>query len=1205
VDKHISDSLFSALFESTGDPIWAVNLEHRLTAFNNSFQHTLVANFGLLPKLGMAPMELWPQTGISPFAAYYERAFSSGSFSVEYPLLNGTTFEIFFTPMVSEGVVSGISAFGRDITARKQAAQGFIEKERIFHQFFEANSAVILLIEPVGGVIVDANPAAVAFYGYSHQQLLAMNIRQINTLPPEETHANWEQALRKHKSTFFFTHRLASGQVRSVEVHASPVTIAGVPMLFSVIYDMSERDRAIQQLADLANQFQQFFLANSSVVLLLDPSNGVIVDANRAATEYFGYSRKQMTGMELSRINPRSHEVILADLERAAQKESNHLFLQQRLASGEVRDVEVHSSLVAMNDKPMLFSILHDITERNRVTTELAASEAQFRRFFEENSTVMLLVDPTSREIVQANKAAAAFYGYSPEQLVGKPIGEINGLDLLETQRDARLIVDAKVNTFPRRHRLASGEVRDVVAHTTSILLDGRPMILSIIHDETERQQAERALHDSEERYRATFEQASVGILHTGFDGAFLRCNQRLADMVGYSVEEVTALSIQQLTHPDDLSTSMDLLPRTKAAPVTMEKRYIRKDGSITWVRLSSSLQSDSEGRPLHLITLVQDINELKAAQQRLDVSMKALEASEARYRAAFQTSETRYRAAFNMNLDPTGISRLDNGTFVEVNPAFLQLFGYTLEETIGHTSLELQIFFDPGARERLADLLRSGSPVRDYDLRLRKKCGEIFPALISASAIELDGVPMILLSARDVSAVRAAEVTIRDLAFYDSLTRLPNRRLFLERLEHSLLSGRGGMQKALLLVDLDNFTVLNDTMGHGMGDLVLKETATRLAACAQPADTLARIGGDEFAIILEDLSKDALEAAAQARVFADKILAAMSNRSWFEGYEWSGTASIGVSVYGHGGDNVFEILKQAEIAGQEAKLHGRNAVHYYAPALHAAVQARVDLEKELQHAIERNEFQLYYQPQVMGRKVIGVESLIRWNHPTRGIVMPGEFISLSEQTGQILPMSAWGLQTACAQLAAWAGRKDRSEIAIAANISALHMRQPDFVSQVMDILNRTGANPKSLRLELTESMLVDNIEDTIAKMNQLRSYGVRFALDDFGTGYSSLVYLKRLPLDRLKIDRGFVKDIPEDEASGAIASTIVSLGTALGMSVIAEGVETEEQRCFLARLGCHRFQGYLFSRPLPIDKLELFIENFGKAPVPISEMAS
>jgi diguanylate cyclase (GGDEF)-like protein/PAS domain S-box-containing protein len=556
--------------------------------------------------------------------------------------------------------------------------------------------------------------------------------------------------------------------------------------------------------------------------------------------------------------------------------------------------------------------------------------------------------------------------------------------------------------------------------------------------------------------------------------------------------------------------------------------------------------------------------------------------------------SEVHYRTIFQTSLDCISITRLSDGKIIDVNNTFLDVMGYKLEEVVGRTSLELNIWADPKDRQNMVEVTRQCSSFRDSTVQFRKGSGEIFWVLQSASVIEIQGDSCLLGVFRDISGVKAAENEIRDLAFYDPLTHLPNRRLLMDRLRQTLVAGtRSNRNKALLLVGLDNFKTLNDALGHQTGDLLLQEVVRRLISCVRETDTVARLGGDEFVMILEDLSETPEDAAALSKTVGEKILAAIGKPFLLDGHNCLSTSSIGITVFGNGRESAQQVLQQADIAMHQAKAAGRNTICFFAPALQTAVNTRAQLEDDIRQAIETRQFELYYQPQVERGHLIGAEALLRWNHPTRGLLAPAEFIALAESTGLILPLGDWVLETACQQIAAWANHKETAEISVAVNISGLQLRQPDFVEAVLAVLDRTGANPHKLDLELTESMLVENVEDVVGKMTKLKSHGVRFSVDDFGTGYSSLAYLKRLPLDQLKIDRSFVRDILIDGCSGTIAQTIISLGRAMGLSVIAEGVEIEEQRDFLARLGCKAFQGYLCSRPLPLENFMLLALRF------------
>ncbi len=559
---------------------------------------------------------------------------------------------------------------------------------------------------------------------------------------------------------------------------------------------------------------------------------------------------------------------------------------------------------------------------------------------------------------------------------------------------------------------------------------------------------------------------------------------------------------------------------------------------------------------------------------------------------ARAQQSEARFRSLTDLSSDWYW-EQDENLRFVRIDRNALATEILPTESNIGKTRWEIGamgVSEADWAAHRAA--LQAHETFSDFEMQRLRKDGTVMWVSISGTPIfdERGVFKGYRGTGRDISARKQAEAEIERLAFYDALTALPNRRLLLDRLTKAVASSTRLLRHgALLFIDLDNFKVLNDTLGHHMGDELLKQVAKRLLHCVRSCDTVARLGGDEFVVMLEDLDEDAALAANQTELVGRKILASLNLHYVMGGQEYHSSPSIGVTLFFKDEHSVDELLQRADLAMYQSKAAGRNTVRFFDPTMQAAASERASLEADMRLALLRQEFALHYQPVVNEHGYMtGVEALLRWHHPKRGLVSPVKFIPVAEQTGLILPLGQWVLEAACKQMVAWAGNAKTQALSMAVNVSARQFRHPDFASQLLLLLKSTGANPHRLKLELTESLLLSDIEDAIAKMGQLRAIGVGFALDDFGTGYSSLSYLKLLPLDQLKIDQSFVRDVLLDPNDAAIARTILNLAESLELGVVAEGVENEGQRDCLLRMGCKAFQGYYFGKPVPVDQLQM-----------------
>ena len=607
-------------------------------------------------------------------------------------------------------------------------------------------------------------------------------------------------------------------------------------------------------------------------------------------------------------------------------------------------------------------------------------------------------------------------------------------------------------------------------------------------------------------------------------------------------------------------------------------------------------------GAAVMSLSMADDFRRQLASANALTDALARKDAERARSEAALQESERRFRSMIEWAPEPIIVHRADRLLYVN-SAAVATLGAASAQELMARAVRDL---VHPDSMTELMSRTWSGlalgvsSPM--IEIKWVRLDGPSIDVQVHSIGLLYDGELAVQTLFQDITDRKAAAAQIEQLAFFDPLTSLPNRRLMLDRLEQALVgSARSRRWAALLLFDLDNFKTLNDTMGHSVGDELLREVARRLRADIRQGDTVARLGGDEFVVILTDVG-DLAHARAHVDGAARKILRSLQmpfrlsadqQDTGMRTRQHQCTASIGIAMFlGHavGGD---ELMKRADTAMYQAKAAGRNTLMFFDPTMQAIVNQRAALEHDLRRALVDLEFELYCQPQVshLG-KVSGGEVLLRWPHPKKGMVAPAHFIPVAEESGLILQLGYWALETACLRLVQWARQPDLAHLTITVNVSARQFSQGDYVEQVMAVLTSTGANPSRLQLELTESTLVHDVQGVIQKMLQLKDKGVGLSLDDFGTGYSSLSYLKRLPIDQLKIDQSFVSEVLSDPSTAAIVKTIIALGHNLGLDVIAEGVETLEQKQFLANAGCLTFQGYLFARPMPLAGFEQFVRR-------------
>jgi diguanylate cyclase (GGDEF)-like protein/PAS domain S-box-containing protein len=953
-------------------------------------------------------------------------------------------------------------------------------------------------------------------------------------------------------------------------------------------WELLERQRRHTELL-----FTAAFDESPEAIGLSRLDDGLIVDVNREWLVLTGFTREEVIGHTVVEIghwpDHATRDAALAEL-KVSGRLRDHDAIVYFKDKGK-RLVRLNGTLIDVAGEKHILMYVKDITAERMAEESLRSGEVALAAANEQLSQQLALHELTERLAGVGYWIASA----DGQKIVwSKGLRMIRGIDpdsvsLMTSEQARQSIHPDDLALFSAERRAMRGvpfEYRAFRADGVQVWLRsslhrqfnsaGEPVDFGVIQDITAERQANRALQEKLEFIEKLTSRVPDVLFQyqQRADGhvSFPFINDSVRDMFHTTPEAVRqdARTLFASIEPEDMPA---LFVSMRAAHHDggvwqHEFRVKQPDGGWRWVRGNSVTVREADGK-LASYGAVRDITESKLAEQRL------------------QESEARFRSLTDLSSD----------WYWEIDEQFrfTSFAGYregksimTQADSIGKTRWELgalNLNDEDWALHRR--VLESHQPFRDLEMQRLDSEGQTYWVAVSgAPFFDERGVFKGYRGiGRDISKRKRAEDETQRLAFYDTLTGLPNRRLLMDRLAHAqVTSARSKRYGALLFIDLDNFKDLNDTLGHDVGDLLLEQVALRLVSCLREGDTAARFGGDEFVVMLEDLNESDADAARQAELVAEKILSRLNAPYELVGRQHNSSPSIGITLFSGAMLGVDELLKRADVAMYQAKAAGRNTLRFFDPQMQAAVLARAALDADLRMGLQRDEMLLHYQPVVDGRnRILGYEALLRWRHPRRGLVSPAEFIGLAEQSGLILGVGQWVLRTACRQLVAWAREPATRALSLAVNVSARQFRQNDFVAQVQAVLEETGADPQRLKLELTESVLISDVEDAIRKMGALRERGVRFALDDFGTGYSSLSYLKRLPLDQLKIDQGFVRDVLTDPNDAAIVRTILALAQSMELQAVAEGVESEGQRQFLLDNGCTVFQGYLFGRPGPL----------------------
>lgn len=973
-----------------------------------------------------------------------------------------------------------------------------------------------------------------------------------------------------------------------VQIGASSKVL--IDIILSIYESLSTNTLQLMQEMARRRQDQELLVklslavAQSPVAIVITNLDGNIEFVNDAFVTITGYQASEVLGqnprlLQSGKTAQSLYQKIWAQL-REGISWKGELVNKRKDGVEYIAQVLISPVYQADGNISHYLAIEKDITERKKAEIELVASHQQLYSLLNSMAEGAYGVDILGN-CTFANRSFLQILGYDDAaEIIGKHMhglihhSYVDGSPYPATecriyaayQQNMEMHVDDEV--FWSK----DGRAVPVEYWSQPIITDGVVIgAICTFVDISARKQIEAKLINSEAKLRAIVDNEPECIKVIDAQGHLLQMNPAGLKMLEVdSLEQIIGHCIFEMIPPTYRAAYIGMHHRVIAGESQqMELEITGFKGQHRWLETHAVPMQEADGTILHL-AVTRDISERKQAEHHLRIAATAFESQEGMI-----------------------ITDADN-IILRVNSAFTEITGYSSEEVIGKNPRILQ----SGQQDRrfyIEMWLRLGQTGKwEGEIWNQHKSGRIFPEYLTITAVKnLAGVVTHYVATLiDITQRKLAEQEIERLAFYDPLTGLANRRLLQDRLDLArAASHRSGKQSALLFIDLDRFKIINDTAGHYIGDLLLKQVAARITTCVRENDTVARIGGDEFVVMLENLSYQVLDAAHQTQLISEKILAVLNQPYQLDDNDYLSTASIGATLFCGYERSSDDLLKHSDIAMYQAKVAGRNGWCFFDPQMQIDIIARVAQENGLRKALVGQHFQLYYQLQIDSAfNSIGAEALIRWRHPERGIVHPCEFIALAEETDLILAIGQWVLETACAQLKAWQTDEMTRDLLLSVNVSAKQFFQTDFVQQVHSCILRNDINPMLLKLELTESLLITNIENTIATMTALGNIGVQFSLDDFGTGYSSLQYLKKLPLSQLKIDQSFIQDITVDSGGQAIVRTILAMAGSLNLSVIAEGVETEEQREFLLENGCIHYQGFLFSKPVPLHEFEALL---------------
>jgi diguanylate cyclase (GGDEF)-like protein/PAS domain S-box-containing protein len=930
--------------------------------------------------------------------------------------------------------------------------------------------------------------------------------------------------------------------------------------------DAEERDRAHEALRESDRQFRE--LAEHVAAATFIYRGACFVYVNAAAEELTGHSRETLLAMRFwELVHPDDREMVRERGLARQRGEDVPARYEFRIAhaDGEPRWVDFTAGTVTYAGEPAALGTCFDVTPYRRAQEALTRQALVFDHLYD-----AVIVTDLQGKVIDWNRAAERVYGFTRGEVLGRTV------ELWLYPEEARDLTGRILETLDGDGRW-QGEVRFIrkdgrrgVSETVVVPMydaaGARIGALGVNRDVTDRKRAEEMLRASEERFHLMLAGSQQLFFYVhDVAGTFEALSPSVRDVLGYEPEALVGKSYSFLHTGHAMDAEVDAQTRRTAEsgePNTYMVFSRHRDGHPVALELvETGVRKGGRVRGVH--GFARNVTERIRAEERL------------------RESEERYRTLFEESRDAVYMSTLD-GRMIDANQAAVDLFGYPRAELL---SLRLDdLYHDASDRRRFRDEIFRAGYLRDYEMRLRRADGSPVHCLLSATLRKGGDGKVLGFQGiiHDISERKRAEEALAYGALHDALTGLPNRALFVDRLSQALERVRRAGEKsfAVLFLDLDRFKVVNDSLGHGVGDQMLVEIAARLERLLRPGDTVARFGGDEFTLLLGEVATP-IEATHRA----EKVLDALAVPFALDRHEVFTSASVGIAVSAGGSEDPEELLRNADAALSRAKVLGKNRYEVFDRGMHAEAMERLQLETDLRRALDRGEFTLHYQPvvEVEAGRIVGFEALIRWNHPERGMVQPGAFIPVAEEMGLIHPLGRWVIEEACGAAKRWGGDGAAGGgLRVSLNLSAAQFSQADLVEHVERTIGECGIRPGVLHFEITESVILEHAGPAQDMLSRLRALGVVLCMDDFGTGYSSLGYLHRFPIDELKIDRSFVARMDTDARNAQLVQAIIALARNLGVKVVAEGVETAEQLAALRALGCEYAQGFLFSRALP-----------------------